>query len=121
VRLPAGADDVLLRHNPRCSKSRAVKALLEEREIEFTERRYIEDPLTEDELAELEHRLGTPPGAWIRRGEAAYAEAGLSAGASQAELRSAIAVAPILLERPIVVRGARARLGRPPERVLELF
>ena len=48
--LPSGPDEVLLLHNPRCSKSRAVKALLEERGIAFTERRYLEEPLDPAEL-----------------------------------------------------------------------
>jgi arsenate reductase len=56
--LPGAADEVLLLHDPRCSKSRATLALLEQRGIRFTERRYLEDPLTRAELAQLEQRLG---------------------------------------------------------------
>jgi len=119
--LPETDADVLLLHNPRCSKSRATAALLEERGIAYTERRYLEDPLSEDELAELERRLDRPLGEWIRRKERAFAELGLDAASDEGALRSAVAREPILMERPIVVRGRRARIGRPPGDVLDLF
>lgn len=112
-------DRLLLLHNPRCSKSRAARALLEARGVPFEERRYLEAPLTRDELADLRGRLG-PDAAWVRRGESAWAEAGLPADPEPEALLDALAAHPILLERPIVVRGPRAVVGRPPERVLEL-
>lgn len=112
---------VLLLHNPRCSKSRQTLALLEERGIEFTERRYLEDPLDEGELKELARRLGRPAGEWVRRKEATYGEAGLGQDASDAELIAAMARHPVLMERPIVIRDEQARVGRPPEDVLGLF
>ncbi len=119
--LPRSDAELLLLHNPRCSKSRAARALLEERGVAFVERRYLEDPLSARELAELRRRLGRPPGAWMRRGEAAFVEAGLAQGSDEAALLEALARHPILLERPILVRGQRAVVGRPPERVLELL
>ncbi len=119
--LPDSADELVLLHNPRCSKSRAARALLEERGVPFTERRYLEDALARDELEELERRLGRPVAEWVRRGEAAFAEAGLDATSDGKSLLDAIASHPILLERPIAVRGSRARVGRPPERILELL
>ena len=118
--LPTG-DDVLLLHNPRCSKSRTTKALLEEKGIAFTERLYLQDPLDASELAELAKRLGRPVREWTRKGESAFREAGLDAGAADAPLIEAIAGTPVLMERPIVVRGEQARVGRPPTDVLELF
>jgi arsenate reductase len=121
VPLPRTDDELLLLHNPRCSKSRAAKALLEERGARFAERRYLEDPLSRAELAELRARLGRPVAEWTRRGEAAFAEAGLAAGASDEALLDALAAHPVLLERPILLRGLRAVVGRPPERVLELL
>lgn len=119
--LPTDDSNVLLLHNPRCSKSRATRALLEERGVTFTERLYLEEPLDRAELSDLAARLARPPAQWVRRGEAAYAQAGLAAGASDDQLLDAMAEHPILMERPIVVRGARARVGRPPEDVLALF
>ena len=75
--LPTSEDELLLLHNPRCSKSRAAKALLEERGVHFRERLYLEEPLDRAELAELGDRLGRPIGEWTRRKEAAFADAGL--------------------------------------------
>jgi len=118
--LPTGTDEIVLIHNPRCSKSRAAKELLEEAGVDFTLRLYLEAPLSRDELEDLAGRLGSAPGAWVRRGEAAYEAAGLAEGASEQEIFDAMAAHPILVERPIAVRGARAVVGRPPERVLDL-
>jgi len=119
--LPTSNDELLLLHNPRCSKSRQVKALLEERGVDFTERRYLDDALDSEELAELGRRLGLPLAQWVRRKEAAFAESGLSADSSEEELAAAVCNAPILMERPILIRGQAARVGRPPENVLPLF
>ena len=114
-------DRLLLLHNPSCSKSRAARALLEERGVDFEERRYLEDPLSREELEELCGLLARPVSEWVRRGEAAFAEAGLSAGSGDSALLEAIALHPILLERPIAVRRGRAVVGRPPENVLLLL
>lgn len=119
--LPQKDDRVLLLHNPRCSKSRATRALLEERGVSFDERLYLEDPLSRAELEDLQARLGKPPGQWVRRKEGAFAEAGLTDAAGDGELLDAIAAHPVLMERPIVVRGERAAIGRPPEDVLALI
>jgi arsenate reductase len=119
--LPEGDETILLLHNPRCSKSRAALALLEERGVAFEERRYLDDPLTADELRDLQERLGRPPREWLRSGEDAWKQAGLGSDADDAAVREAIASQPILLERPIAVRGARAAVGRPPEQILELL
>jgi arsenate reductase len=114
-------DTLLLLHNPRCSKSRAARALLEERGVAFQERRYLDEPLSRDELDALRKRLDRPVHEWIRSGESIYREAGLSADTAEAILLDAVAVHPILMERPIAVRGARAVVGRPPESVLDLL
>jgi arsenate reductase len=113
-------DRLLLLHNPGCSKSRAARALLEARGVPFEERRYLDAPLTRDELADLRARLG-PGAAWVRRGEPAWAEAGLPPDPDPDALLDALAAHPILLERPILVRGPCAVVGRPPERLLELL
>ena len=114
-------DRLVLLHNPRCSKSRAAHALLEERGVAFEERRYLEEPLSRAELEELSRRLGRPPGEWVRRGEDAYTEAGLDASSEASALLDAMAAHPILMERPIAVHADRAVVGRPPESVLELL
>lgn len=114
------ARTLLLIHNPRCSKSRKALALLEERGAPFELRLYLDDPLSREELAELRRRLGRPAGEWVRRGEPAFAAAGLGSDSNDAAVLDAIAKHPELLERPILVRGDRAVVGRPPEQVLEL-
>jgi arsenate reductase len=119
--LPARSDLLLLLHNPRCSKSRAAKALLEARAVSFSERDYLAEPLTRAELTELARRLGRPVREWTRTQEPAFAALGLGADAADAALLDAIARRPELLERPVLVRGDRARVGRPPEAILELL
>jgi arsenate reductase len=114
-------DTLLLLHNPRCSKSRAAHELLTERGVAFAERRYLEDPLSRAELASLRERLARPASEWVRANEEAFAAAGLDRGSDEAVLLDAMADHPILIERPILVRGARAVVVRPPERVLELL
>ena len=111
----------MLYHNPRCSKSRAALALLEERGVPLRVVRYLEEPLSRSALADLAAKLGLPARSFVRAGEASYAAAGLGPASSEAAILDAIAAAPVLLERPIAVRGSRAVVGRPPERVLELL
>lgn len=111
-----------LLHNPRCSKSRGAKALLVERGVAFEERLYLEEPLSRPELAELQTRLGRPPREWIRKGEAALAEAGIDPStSSDMQLLDALAAHPVLIERPILIARDRAVVGRPPERILEII
>jgi arsenate reductase len=119
--LPDSEEELLLLHNPRCSKSRAARTLLEERGASFRERRYLDEPLDRDELAELRRRLGRPVREWTRTGEAAWKEAGLGPDADEGALLDALAARPVLMERPILVRGRRAVVGRPPEQVLDLL
>jgi arsenate reductase (glutaredoxin) len=119
--LPDADSSLVLLHNPRCSKSRAARALLEERGVAFAERRYLDDPLTLVELYELAARLGRSPREWSRRGEEAWSTANLADDADDDAILRAMAAHPILIERPILVRGRRAVVARPPERILELL
>ncbi len=120
--MPSDPDaEITLLHNPRCSKSRAARDLLAERGVRFRERHYLEEPLTRAELDALAKRLGQPARAWVRRGESVWAECGLSDEPRDADILDAIAAHPILMERPIAIRGERAVVGRPPQRVLELL
>ena len=108
-------------HNPRCSKSRATLALLEQRGLEPEIIEYLKTPLQASEIKELIAMLRVAPKDLLRTGEAAFQESGLSPDAPADELVALMASAPIVIERPIVVIGGRARIGRPPERVLELM
>jgi arsenate reductase len=119
--LPEGDDEVLLLHNPRCSKSRAARELLVSRGIAFAERRYLDEPLSRAELDDLARRLGLRPRQWARTSEGAWSAAGLGPESSDAEILDAMARHPILIERPIAVRGRRAVVGRPPDRIFALF
>lgn len=114
-------DTILLLHNPRCSKSRATLALLEQHGATFAVRRYLDEPLDERELRDLGRRLGRSAVAFTRTGQAEFAAAGLTADSSDDKIFAAMAEQPILMERPVVVRGERARIGRPPEDVLALL
>lgn len=114
-------DELTLLHNPRCSKSRAAKALLDERGVSYRERRYLEEPLSSAELAELRRRLALSPAEWLRRGEDELKQSGLSRESSEPQLLAAMAAHPVLIERPILVARDRAVVGRPPERILELL
>ena len=115
-------EPTLIFHNPRCSKSRQTLAMLQERGLDPKIIRYLETPPSPDELAGLLAKLGIPPRALIRKGEAPYTELGLADNSlSDAQLIEAMATHPVLIERPIVVHQGRAALGRPPEQVLELL
>jgi len=83
---------------------------------------YLKTPPSTEELSEALTKLGLEPRALIRKKEAAYEELGLSdEGLSRGELLAAMAAHPVLIERPLVFRGKRAVLGRPPENVLSLL
>src|SRR5437773_12454260 len=114
-------DTFTIYHNPRCSKSRAALTLLQERKVPLRIVEYLKEPPTRAELAGLRKKLGLGPAEWIRRNESEFKEAGLAANTPEEKLLDAMAKHPILIERPIVVRGDRAVVGRPPERVLELL
>jgi arsenate reductase len=112
--------DLTLWHNPRCSKSRAALALLKERGHDPHIRMYLAEPPSEPELVELLHRLEIPAIALVRTNEPAFRERDL-ADADDTALVEAMAAQPILIERPILVAGPRAVIGRPPEKVLDLL
>jgi arsenate reductase len=114
--------DVTLLHNPRCSKSRALKAALDERGGVYSERRYLDEPLDAAELARLVARLDRPAAALVRTKEPAYAATGLGPDSDDASVLAALTRHPELLERPVLIVGDRAALGRPdPEAALELL
>lgn len=113
--------DFTIYHNPRCSKSRNTLALLEARGIQPRIVLYLQTPPTAGQIKALLGKLGMGAAQLVRRGEDEYRARGLGSDSSVAELVAAMAACPQLIERPIVVRGERAVLARPPERVLELL
>ena len=115
-------DHITIFHNPRCSKSRQTLALLEEKGIEPEVVRYLETPPDATQLRDLLSKLGLTARQLLRTKEDEYRELGLSdASLSEEQLIEAMVSHPKLIERPIVVRGDKAVLGRPPETVLELL
>lgn len=113
---------VTIYHNPRCSKSRATLALLEERSIELTVVHYLDNPPNVAEITDILKKLGKEPREVMRKGEEPYKAKNLGdESISRDALIEAMAQEPILIERPIVVKGAKARIGRPPESVLEIL
>jgi arsenate reductase len=113
---------VTIYHNPRCSKSRQTLALLEERGISPRVVDYLKTPPSAAELKTILKKLGLRPRDLMRKGEPRYAELGLKDRDLDDDALIALMVAnPILIERPIVVSGGKAAIGRPPEKVLEIF
>jgi len=109
-------------HNPRCSKSRQTLALLEEHEIVAEVVEYLENTPSEAELKSLVKKLGIGARQLLRKGEDAYKQNNLKdESLSDEQLIAAMHKFPKLIERPIVVKGDRAVLGRPPENVLDLI
>ncbi len=120
-RQTAPVDDVVIWTNPRCSKSRGAEALLAERGVTPQRVLYLDAPPSRNELERVLTLLGTDdPRALIRTGEPLYADLGLD-GAGRDQLLDALAAHPQLIERPVVLRGDRAVVARPPERLLELL
>jgi len=112
---------VTIYHNPRCSKSRAALALLQEHGIDVHVIEYLKTPPTAAELAAIVAKLGIAPQQLVRRGEELYKRRYAGRTLSDGQWIAAMIRDPILIERPIVVSGARAVLGRPPEKVRELL
>ncbi|MBA4743313.1 MAG: arsenate reductase (glutaredoxin) [Azoarcus sp.] len=108
-------------HNPRCSKSRGVLALLEENGITPEIIHYLDTPPTREELVALLARLGMQPSELVRRGEEICKSEYAGRDMSEDDWLDAMLTHPVLIERPIVVAGERAVIGRPPVKVLELL
>lgn len=114
--------DVVIWHNARCSKSRQTLALLEERGLSPKIVKYLEEPPTAAELERVLGLLDVAPRELMRKKEAAYGELGLGdEGKTRGELIAAMVENPTLIERPLVVVGDAAALGRPPENVLSIL
>ncbi|MBI6955851.1 MULTISPECIES: arsenate reductase (glutaredoxin) [unclassified Pseudomonas] len=114
--------DLTLYHNPRCSKSRGALELLEARGLAPTIVRYLETPPDATALKQLLAKLGIGARQLLRTGEDEYKALDLGNPAlTDAQLIDAMAQHPKLIERPILVAGDKAVIGRPPEKVLEIL
>ena len=113
--------DLTLYHNPRCSKSRGALELLEARGLTPTVVRYLDTPLDASQLRDLLAKLKISARQLLRTGEDEFKALNLAdASLSEAQLIDAMAAHPKLIERPILVVGNKAVIGRPPEKVLEI-
>ena len=110
-----------LYHNPRCAKSRQTLALLKEKGIDLVIVLYLVDLLTYSELSNLIGLLNIPPVQLVRKSEAIWKDNFKGKALTDQQIIEAMIAHPKLIERPIVVKGTRAVLGRPPENVLQLL
>lgn len=113
---------VTIYHNPRCSKSRKTLQLLEDEGIEAEIVEYLKTPPDAKTLKDIVKKLGISARDLMRKGESVYKEQGLNDDSLKDEdLISAMVENPILIERPIVLANKKAKIGRPPESVLEIL
>ena len=114
--------EIIIYHNPRWGKSRNSVGILEGKGLSYNIIQYINTPLSSSELKELGNKLGLKPKDFIRKGEQEFEDLNLSEKLDDDKaLFDAMSKFPKLMERPIVVNGDRARIGRPPEKILNLL
>ncbi len=113
---------LVIYHNPRCSKSRETLQILEDNQCDPRVIEYLEEPPSQQELKQLVAKLGVSPRDLLRTTEAVYKDAELDDDSlTDDEIIEALCEYPALLQRPIVVNGERAVIGRPPVKVLEII
>lgn len=113
---------VTILHNPRCSKSRETLAILQERNVTPEIVEYLTTPPDADELRQILSLLGISARDLIRTNEAPYKDLGLAEpDLAEEQLIAAMVAHPILIQRPIVISGNQAKIGRPPESVIDIL
>lgn len=113
--------DITIYHNTRCSKSRCALSILQDEGIEPEIRQYMSDTLDEGEIKSLLKKLNIKAEDLVRKGEAVYKEKYKGKNLTEAEWIEALVSYPKLIERPIIVKGDKAIIGRPPELVEEFL
>jgi len=114
--------DIAIYHNPRCSKSRQTLALLEDKGVRPIVIEYLKTPPSAAELATIIEKLNIEPRNLLRKGETLYKELNLAdPSLSDDQLIQAMCDNPKLIERPIVIHNGKAKIGRPPESVLDIL
>ena len=114
--------EFIIYHNPRCSKSRQTLQLLREEGIEPTIVEYLKTPLAKEELKNISQLLGLRPKDFVRKGENDFKDNDLSKSLEDdGKIIDAMSLFPKIIERPIVVSGGKAVIGRPPENVQRLI
>jgi arsenate reductase (glutaredoxin) len=118
---PVAGDLVTVYHNPSCTKSRATLALVHASGVATRVVEYLKTPPSAAELADIVRKLGIKPAELVRRDEPVFREKYAGKTLSDPQWLEALVADPILIQRPIVVRGAAAAIGRPPENVQRLL
>ncbi len=114
-------DKIVIYHNNSCSKSITSMAILENKKIDFTVIDYLQNPPTHDELQVILRKLNLAPFDLVRKNEPIYLEKFLDKNLTNDEWIAVMIANPVLIERPIIVNGNKAVIGRPPEKVLEIL
>ena len=112
---------ITIYHNPRCGKSREGLKLLEEAGVEFQTRLYLKDPVSKEELSEVVQKLGISAEGLLRKKEAIFKEEYANKSLSEEDCLDAMLTHPKLIERPIVVNGDKAIIGRPPSLISDIL
>lgn len=108
-------------HNPRCRKSREGLTILQEAQVEFDVIEYLKNPVSNEELKDILKKLGIPAIDLVRKNEAIWKEKFKNKNLSESEVIEAMVAFPKLIERPIVIKGDKAVIGRPPENITALI
>lgn len=108
-------------HNPRCRKSREGLAILQEAQVEIDVIEYLKNPVSGEELQDILQKLGIPAIDLVRKNEAIWKEKFKNKNLSESEVIEAMVAFPKLIERPIVIKGDKAVIGRPPENISALL
>lgn len=116
-----GEEKYTIYHNNRCSKSREACSILQEKGIEFETVEYLKTPLNQKQLKNLLLLLGITAEALVRKSEPIYNELFANKKLTNAQWIKALAENPVLIERPIIVKGNKAVIGRPIEKVIEFI
>jgi arsenate reductase (glutaredoxin) len=115
------ADDITIYHNGECSKCRGALEIMQEQGIVHNIRWYLAEPLSAEELNTLLKKLGMQPSQLVRKSEPLYKERYEGKAITEAEWLTLLAENPILIERPIVEKGEKALVARPPDRIYEII
>ncbi len=112
---------ITIYHNQRCSKSRECYNILDSKQVDFEVIKYLEEPLSKAKLQEIIKMLNIKPIELVRKNEAIWKEKYKGKEMDDTAVVEALVQYPKLIERPIVINGNKAVIGRPPEKVLEIL
>jgi arsenate reductase len=121
LRKGKGKEKITIYHNTRCTKSREACSILEKKGVDFDTVEYLKTPLNQTELKALLKKLNLKAEELVRKSEPLFKEKFVSKKLTEAQWIKALTENPILIERPILVKGDKAIIGRPVERVIDIL